>query len=225
MRLLITDVTEMHGGNFCVAGWNAQSHCMVRPLPNGSNWTAYLLQQHSISPGTTIEVESTAHQHASTFPHRTEDTPVAPQSIRHVNAGPIDWFGASAPPPHATLSAAFGGHLLYNSIWNNVRQGVYVQIGTQVGSLAAVDLARASIQLVEEFDKFKGVNKLKAILDDGEARYKVAASSLALKAGWRQGGLQALGQVLPASVRFHVRLGLARALGEKCYLMVNGVHG
>lgn len=222
MRLLITDVTEMHGGNFCVAGWNAQGQRMVRPLPNGSNWTAGLLQQHGVSPGATIEVVPTGQQFASTFPHRTEDTPVASQSIHHVNAGPIDWFGANAPPTHATLSAAFGGHLLHNKVWNNVRQGAYVQVGTQGGSLAAVKLARAGVQFVEEFDK------LKALLDDGDARYKVAVSSLVLKTAWRQGGVQAVYQALPSSARFHVRLGLARAFGqpaEKCYLMVNGIHG
>jgi len=222
MRLLTTDVTEMHGGNFCVAGWNAQEGRMVRPLPNGSNWTAGLLQQHGVSPGVTIEADPAGQPYGSAFPHVTEDTPVARQNIRLVNADSIDWFGANAPPTQATLSAAFGGHLLHNSIWKNVRQGVYVRIGTQVRSLVAVDLARASIQFVEEFDK------LKAFLSDGEARYKVAVSSLALKTAWRQGGVQAVHQALPTSPRFHVRLGLARAFGqpaEKCYLMVNGVHG
>jgi len=195
---------------------------MVRPLPNGGNWTAGLLHQHGARPGVTIEVDPAGQPHRSAFPHLTEDTPVARQSIHHVHAGPIDWFGADAPPTHARLSAAFGGHLLHNSVWNNVRQGVYVQLGTQVGSLAAVDLARDSIQFVKDFDK------LKALLDDGEARYKVAVSSLALKTAWRQGGVQAAHQALPTSARFHVRLGLARAFGqpaEKCYLMVNGVHG
>jgi len=222
MRILITDVTEMHGRNFCVAGWNAQEQRMVRPLPNGSNWTAGLLQQHHVSPGAMIEVNPAGQLHGSAFPHLTEDTPVARQSISQVHAGPIDWFGVNAPPTQARLSAAFGGQLRHNSVWNNVRQGVYVQLGTQVGSLAGVDLARDSVQFVEDFDK------LKVLLNDGEARYKVAVSSLALKAAWRQGGVQAVHQALPTSARFHVRLGLARAFGqpaEKCYLMVNGVHG
>ena len=89
-------------------------------------------------------------------------------------------------------------------------------------TLAAVDLARGSVQFVKDFDK------LKALLDDGEARYKVAVSSRTLKAAWRQGGVHAVYQALPTSPRFHVRPGLARAFGqpaEKCYLMVNGVHG
>jgi hypothetical protein len=222
MQILITDVTEMHGGNYCVAGWNAQDQRMVRPLPNGSNWTAGLLQQHGVSPGATIEAEPTGQQHGSVFPHLTEDTPINPQSIHHVNGGPIDWFGADAPPSQATLSAAFSGRLRENSIWNNVRQGVYVEVDTRIASLAAVNLARTSINFVTEFDK------LRAVLDDGEARYKLAISSLALKIARQQGGVQAVREALPPSPRFHVRLGLARAFGQPavgCYLMVNGVHG
>src|SRR5262245_9073350 len=43
MDILITDVTEMHAGNYCVAGWNASDGRMIRPLPGGSNWTGHLL--------------------------------------------------------------------------------------------------------------------------------------------------------------------------------------
>lgn len=222
MRLIITDVTEMHGGNFCVAGWDAQAQRMVRPLPNGANWTAGLLQQHGVVPGASIDVVPTGMQHSSTFPHRTEDTPINRAAVQHVNAGPINWFAAGAPLTNGTLSEAFAGHIAHNSIWNDVGQGVYVPVGTQVGSLAAVRLPRNAVQFVEEF------GKLKAVLDDGSARYKLAVSSVALKSAWRQGGLAAVQPALPATQQFHIRLGLARAFDNppvKCYLMVNGIHG
>jgi hypothetical protein len=222
MLLIITDVTEMHGGNYCVAGWDPQAQRMVRPLPNGVNWTAGLLQQHGVVPGASIDVNPTGQQHLSTFPHRTEDTPVNRATIKHVNAGPINWFAAGAPLTYGTVSDAFAGHVAYNSIWNNVRQGVYVAVGTQVGSLAAIRLSRSAVQFVEEFDK------LKAVLDDGSTRYKLAVSSLALKSAWRLGGLAAVQQALPMTQQFHIRLGLARAFDNppvKCYLMVNGIHG
>jgi len=221
MKLIITDVTEMHGGNYCVAGWDAQAQRMVRPLPGGANWTAGLLQQHGVVPGASLDV-TPAGQHQSTFPHHTEDTPVNQATIRHVNPGPINWFAAGAPVTQGTVSAAFVGHIAHNSIWNNVRQGVYVPVGTHVGSLAAVRLSRDAVEFVEEFDK------LKAVLNDGSARYKLAVSSVALKDAWRQGGLAAVQQGLPATRQFHIRLGLARAFDnppEKCYLMVNGIHG
>lgn len=222
MRLLITDVTEMHGGNCCVAGWDAQAQRMVRPLPNGANWTAGLLQQHRVMPGATIDVTPTGQQHPGGFPHRTEDTHVDQATIQHVSAGPINWFAAGAPPTYRTVSAAFSGHIVYDRIWKSVRQGVYVPVGTQVGSLAAVQLPRTAVQFVEHF------GKLKAILNDGNARFKLAVSSLMLKTAWRQGGLAAVQQALPATQKFHIRLGLARAFGDapdKCYLMVNGIHG
>ena len=146
----------------------------------------------------------------------SQRTPRLLARVSHlVDAGPLDWFGANAPRTHATLSAAFGDHLLHNSIWNNVRQGVYVTVGTQIGSLAAAALARTSVQFVEDFDK------LKAILDDGEARYKVAVSSLALKPPWRQGGVQAVYQALPKSARFHVRLGSGARLRPACGKMLS----
>ena len=51
MDILITDVTEMHASNYCVAGWDADGGRMIRPLPGGSNWTGHLLAAHGIQPG------------------------------------------------------------------------------------------------------------------------------------------------------------------------------
>jgi hypothetical protein len=48
MDILITDVTEMHASNYCVAGWDADGGRMIRPLPGGSNWTGHLLAAHGI---------------------------------------------------------------------------------------------------------------------------------------------------------------------------------
>lgn len=221
MRLIITDVTEMHGGNYCVAGWDHQAQRMIRPLPNGGNWTAGLLQQHGIAPGASIDVAPTGQQHSSSFPHRTEDTPIQISSIQRLNGNPVNWF-TGAPPAFSNVSDAFAGHVAHNNVWRNIRQGVYVPVGTQIGSLGAIYLARNAIQFIEDF------NKLKIVLDDGNACYKLAVSSLALKNAWRQGGLGAIQQALPTTHQFHIRLGLARAFGnppEKCYLMVNGIHG
>lgn len=57
MRLLITDVTEMHAGNYCVAGWCADENRMVRPLPNGANWARSWLRLSGIAPGATVQVQ------------------------------------------------------------------------------------------------------------------------------------------------------------------------
>ena len=51
---------------------------------------------------------------------------------------------------------------------------------------------------------------------------------LALKTAWRHGGIEAVKKALPRSHLLHIRVGLARPFGQppdKCYVMVNGVHG
>ncbi len=221
MRLIVTDVTEMHGGNFCVAGWDRQASRMVRPLPDGANWTMALLQAHGIAPGTTIDVSPTGRAHQSQFPHLTEDTPIHANAIARVNAGPVNWFGGD-PPTYGTVAEAFAGHVSHNSVWDNVRQGAHVTVGTQVGSLCAISVSRNSVELISDFDK------MKIVISDGLARYKLAVTSLTMKSAFRDGGLLSATNSLPASPRLHVRLGLARAFGNeptKCYLMVNGIYG
>jgi hypothetical protein len=51
MDIVITEVTEMSSGNYCVAGWCPAQNRMVRPLPVGHNWSALQLEQYAIAPG------------------------------------------------------------------------------------------------------------------------------------------------------------------------------
>jgi len=221
MRLIITDVTEMHDRNFCVAGWSAKTGRMVRPLPNGANWTQRLLQQHGVTPGATISFRALTTPHQGAYPHSTEDTIVDATQIALVNPGPCSWFGSNGPTVSASVAAGFGGAVEHNSVWNGTYQGVYVPVGTQVCSLSAIIVPRTQLGFVEEF------RKLKAIVDDGTASYKLAVSSVHLKVAWRSGGVAAVRAAIPTSPRLHVRVGLARGFGTppKCYMMLNGVYG
>lgn len=226
MRLIITDVTEMHGGNFCVAGWDAQAQRMVRPLPNGGNWTAGRLQQHGVTPGASLDVVPTGQQHASTLPHRTEDTPVQIAGIQLVNAGPIGWLAAGAPPTYPTVDQAFGGHLAHSSVWKGARRGVHVAEHAQTTSLSAVRLAVGCLTIFE--NNYKGKLSLRAYLDDGNARYNLPVVAKGLREAYRINGVAGVTQLLPANGDVHVRLGLARAWpGQpgRCSLMINGVYG
>ncbi|RWP48987.1 hypothetical protein [Mesorhizobium sp.] len=226
MRLIITDLTEMHGGNYCVAGWDAQAQIMVRPLPNGSNWTAGLLQQHGINPGATVDVNPTGQQHPSVFPHRTEDTVINSAGIQTVNVGPINWFAAGAPPTHATVGNAFEGHLEHTRIWNGARQGVHLQETTQIGSLKAVRVAVDQIDLFE--DEYQGKRSLRAYISDGDACYNLPVVAKSIREAYRVNGIAGAQQSLPTQGSAHVRLGLARAwAGQpgKCSLMINGIYG
>lgn len=222
MRLVITDLTEMQGGNFCVAGWDAAGGRMVRPLPGGRNWTTGLLDRHRVAPGASIDVHPTGRPDRSRYPHRSEDTLVDADRIRHLDAPPVDWLGEDAPPAGMTLAAAFDGQLRHTDVRGTIRHGVHVPADLPVHSLGALTLPRSLIRPVVEFDK------LRLILNDGEAQYSLAVSSLALKTAWRDGGLDAVKKAMPRSHLLHIRVGLARPFGQppdKCYVMVNGIHG
>jgi len=75
--------------------------------------------------------------------------------------------------------------VLWNSVWDNVRQGVYVLEGKQCASLAAITVDRPRISLREDF------GKLKAVVSDGQDQYKLTVSSRVLREAWEQGGLVA----------------------------------
>ena len=218
MDILITDVTEMGGGNYCVAGWDVDQNRMVRPLPDGSNWPAALLGQHGIVPGVTIAV---ARKGAATgiFPHKTEDTAIDPLTINTRGGLFTNWFGPNAPHLSASLSEGFDGNLDWNSIWNEVRQGVHLMPRTQCSSLVAVSVQSENLSFCEPF------GSLKAILNDGDASYQLTVSSRKLKEAWRAGGLEGVNAALPNRSRYHIRVGLARPFDAppKCYAMLNGV--
>jgi len=218
MELLLTDVTEMGGGNYCVAGWDIAAKRMVRPLPNGSNWTGALLGQHGIVAGKLIRIEPRGTSNGI-FPHRTEDTPIDPASIKASNKVFSDWLGASAPQVAADLNTGFGGHLQWNKEWNGVKQGVHTLPRVQCSSLVAVRIPKSNLSFEEAF------GKLKAMLDDGSDSYQLTVSSKVLKEAWRNGGLAAVNNALPATEEFHIRVGLARPFQNppKCYAMLNGV--
>jgi hypothetical protein len=191
---------------------------MVRPLPDGNNWTAPVLAEHGVAAGITIRAVPKGTS-TGTYPHRTEDTPIDSSAIQSVNGTFSNWLGRGAPPVSDSLNNGFGENLKWNKVWDGVRQGVHVLPGTQCSSLVAVHMPAADLSFCELFEK------LKATFSDGSNRYQVAVSSRVLKEAWRQGGLPAVRPALPTRATFHVRVGLAREYGNpgKCYAMLNGV--
>jgi hypothetical protein len=217
MELLITDVTEMVDQTYCIAGWDITANRMVRPLPNGSNWSSTLLGQHGIVTGRRIRVVPKGVSNGI-FPHRTEDSPIDPASIKAPNGVFSDWLGDSAPDVAADLEAGFAGLLKWNKVWNGVRQGVHTLPRAQCNSLVSVRTPKANIS----FSEVSG--KLKATVNDGAASYQLTVSSKVLKEAWRAGGLTAVNNALPTRTELHVRVGLARPFDDppKCYAMLNG---
>lgn len=225
MQILITDVTEMHQGNYCVAGWNPKTGTMVRPLPNSSNWTGAQLTKHGIQPGATIEVTAGGAAAGGVYPHCTEDTPIDLGSVKLISAGPKAWFGAGTPPLASTLAGAFQNNVQTTGIWNGARKGAFIQEGTQIGSLAAVKISRPNLEFFE--DDFKGNKSLRAYMTDNDARYSLPVVAKNLRELYRSKGVAAVNKLLPKSGDLHVRVGLARAWSGqpgKCTVMINGVY-
>jgi hypothetical protein len=220
MEILITDVTEMSGSNYCVAGWDATNKRMVRPLPGGGHWPQALIAKYGIQPGTVLKANPMgAATGAGAFPHLTEDTPIDLTSISTSQSAP-NWVGTDAPDVSASISEAFSNSLEWNKVFRGVHQGVYVPKATQCSSLAAVNVGKADISFSEPF------GKLLAIVDDGTASYQLAVSSHVYKKAWRDGGVAKATSILPNRSTFHVRVGLARDFEgqpNRCYLMVNGI--
>jgi hypothetical protein len=218
MDILITDVTEMSGNNYCVAGWNAATQRMVRPLPGGGHWPTALITKYAIQPGTVLSVTPKGAP-TGKLPHLTEDTPVDADVIAARQSNP-NWGGSDAPEISPSVSEAFSNNLQWNKIFRGVRQGVYVPTGANCNSLGAVKIGKADISFSQPF------GKLVAILDDGSASYQLSVSSHIYKEAWRQGGVEKATSLLPSRATFHVRVGLARDFEgqpNRCYLMINGI--
>lgn len=222
MRLLITEVTEMHSASYCVAGWRARTGTMVRPLPHRGIWSADLLLKHGIVPGATLRIRSDGTPSNGSYPHRTEDTLIELASIKPISPGMGPWFGPGSPATATTVLDAFQGHLKSNSERNGCRKGAYVTSGTQTRSLYGLAIDRAGVRLFED----RG--KLRAYLDDGSWQYNVPVSCRTLLELFHgAGGLAGTIAALSRTGRLHVRIGLARAWDrqpDQCYVMVNGVH-
>ncbi|MBK9431028.1 MAG: hypothetical protein IPN50_00990 [Sphingomonadales bacterium] len=227
MRLLITEVTDMSAGSFCVAGWDIDSHVMIRPLPNGSNWTTATIAQYAVEPGILMEFSPTGRAHNGSFPHTTEDTEVNAANISVIDRSAQNWLGPNSPSRARTVQEAFGGNVESGSEYRGRLQSLYVGSGTRCRSLWGIEVPRENIEFIS--DSYKGgPERLKAVVDDGDHRYVFSVSSHSLKEAFGHGGLAAVEALLPASGQLHVRLGLARPFSDapkKCNLMLNGVYG
>lgn len=220
LQLLITEVTEMHRGVYCVAAWDVGGRRMVRPLPDGINWTRAKIDEHRVVPGAGIGVLPNRIRLRGLYPHHTEDLPVDPTVIDRLADVRSDWFGADAPPAAATLSAAFDNQLHHTHAWHGHRRGAFVPAGARVNSLHGVRLASRDLSFVEINDR------LRALVRDPEARYELPVASRTLREVWRADGIAAVRRMLPLSTPVHARIGLARGRAEhadKCYAMLNGV--
>jgi hypothetical protein len=228
MELLITEITNMSGGMRCVAGWCPAEGRMVRPLPNGHNWSQQLINEVGLEVGSKISVIPIG-AHNGSLPHTTEDLRVQGSQIRVIEKGFNGWIGASGPAVAKDLSSAFDGFLLFGAPFRNVQKGLHVTTGDNCKSLVGLNLPAKQLMFREnQFQEEPP--KLHAILTFGPqyspAKYEVTVASTKLNAIWRDQGINALNQHLPKDGFVHVRVGLARGWGARpdyCTVMLNGV--
>ena len=225
MQLLITEVTEVHREDFCVAGWCATQARMVRPLPRGAHWGAALLKAHGIAPSAVISIAAIETSSAGSYPHRTEDTQVQPRGIRLMQMADPRWLGGRPPKAAPTLALGFQGRLAAGKPRNGVTSGAHVPAGERTASLTAVRIPATHLRFFERGRD--SALHLRARLTDGDACYDLAVVAHDLNEIFRTAGIRELNDRLPALGMLHVRLGLARAFPgreDKCFVMINGVY-
>ena len=221
LRILVTDVTEMHGGMFCVAGWDEHGQRMVRPLSGPArHWNASLIRPTAFWPGMVATFEDRGASAISHPPHAREDRLIHADSLRfEAPERPIPTAQRVRRTVAPTLRRLFEGVLLFEQghAW---RFRARVPAGATCASLGAVVVPSGGLRLREDSKR-----RLRAVLRDRDGTYDLPVVSHAIRETWRREGLG------PAHARHatgarHVRIGLARprdAPGlEDCYVMVNG---
>jgi hypothetical protein len=214
--LLISEVTRMRGGNYCVAGLNLRAQEMVRPLSaNGDNWQ--LGNDRSIfALGNLLHFHSTGIRN-SAFPHGHEDTRLTklPVVLRRFTESASYELLASAT--ESSVEAAIG---------STIEDNKYVIENTDCHSLGACEVPR---RLVGFYTGLK--NKLRLHFTDGDGVFYdlgVTCDRLqALSTDSANRWLDSCDSDEPVLLR----LGLARPWDgrewgwspRRCYLQLNGV--
>lgn len=222
-RVVVTDVTEMGSGWYCVAGWDAAAGRMVRPLSApGKHWGREWIGPLGLWPGNAADFEDGGTPAISRAPHAREDRLVVPGSMRILRSGEgAGWLRQVAGSVSASMQAAFGHAVAFEQEGDN-RFRPRIAPGTDCPSLGAVVIPAGRLRL---FVNAKG--SLRACLREGGACWYLPVVGHAIRATWRIEGI-ARAQALLGSGRLHVRLGLARADAargiEDCYVMLNGAY-
>ncbi len=225
IEILLTDVTEMHGEAYCLAGWDVSHRRMVRPVLAEGRWSAGLVRDRGIAQGRRLRFTPAARSAHASLPHAREDTSVLPDDIATLPGPRPAWQGEGAPEVADNVMRAFDGLVLHAFVKQGTRRCAHVPEGSPTRSLAALRLPWSAVDVFEVTHR-NGDKRLRAILDDGDARYDLPVVSRALRTAYRDGGIAAVREILPVRGAMHVRLGLSRGCSEhpgKCFVMLNGI--
>src|SRR5438105_4251508 len=143
--VLVTEVTRMQGGFFCVAGWDVHAGRIVRPLhPTGQNWRGRG-EQPPFDVGQVIDCVYKGSEHG-TPPHSHEDSVLqrTPRTLETVDEAKMHEL--LRPTVDASVPAIFGRRLADDQ---------YLVDGVRCRSLGAVAVARGLARFVERFGRLR----------------------------------------------------------------------
>jgi hypothetical protein len=223
-KIIVTDLTEMHAGNYCAAGWDWEGRRMVRILTRfGGNWTQNYVARTQLWSRRILEFQTAVIPGGRSMPHASEDTYIDERHIASV-ARPENWKALLAQSTSVSIEAIFNGALQFNPA-RPVRKSPYIEPGVACGSLGAVKARAADFRFYEDA-YYAERPKLRCMFSDGFARYDLPVVSQRLRARWRMIGVAEMNQRQGEFGDVHVRVGLARpwAQQNKCYLMLNSLY-
>ncbi len=223
-EVIITDLTEMSTGNYCVAGWDWERQCMVRLLTRGGgNWTNAHVAQNSLWHRRIVRFQPVGMPAGIAFPHATEDTRLN-ETTMQIFPRPNNWREIMLRSESNSIDDVFAG-LLNQSMVGQTRKSPFVMPQSACASLGAVRANAADFQFYE--DRYKPDKpKLRCRFSDVTSRFDLAVSSYRLRLRWRDLGVDGMNNRQGDFGQVHVRIGLARpwADNNKCYLMLNGLY-
>jgi hypothetical protein len=221
-HVIITDLTEMSTGNYCVAGWDWEHQRMVRLLTrNGGNWSSAYVGQTGLWHRRLVRFVPVVMPQGGLYPHATEDTRIDETTMRTFPR-PDHWRTTILQSESPNVDAVFGQRL-NDGVLGQIRKSPYVPPNTNCASLGAIRANSADFGFyVNDFDPNKP--KLRCRFAKAGWRFDLPVSSYRLRLRWREIGVDQMNERQGDFGQVHVRLGFARPFNNACYLMLNGLY-
>ena len=145
--VLVTEVTRMKGGRFCVAGWDVHTGRMVRPLPPaGQNWQLHHGRAPFV-PGQLLNCRPGRRRAATPIlPHCTEDLFLAghPYVLAHLDEPQL--YQLLLETIDRSMIDVFGQELI---------EGRYLEEGSGRRSLGGIVVPRAKLFFYHDLGRLR----------------------------------------------------------------------
>jgi hypothetical protein len=219
-RIVVTDVTD-YGLLHCIAGWDLQRQCMIRPEPAPAGfWHGnFVGPNHVFGPGHIVEFEGAPVPDQS-YPHATEDVVVKIPTLNRVGV-----VNAAQLPNVLPGSVAANLADIFEGAMRISGTSAHVASGVQCRSLGAINVNRDAIVFSE--GNRDGKRKLRVKYQTGNVTLNVGVTATDVRSVFMNEGLAAVAAKYPQDRQLHLRIGLSRpfqARPNECYVQVNGIY-